>query len=227
MRDMRAAIEKELKVEFNELKQSVTFLSTQFDAMATRCSEIEKENTALKKDNAVLFAECNSLKQVVSAHEQRMTDLEQYSRIRNVEVKGIPEVANEKLPDIVKKLGVVVLENLSEGDIEACHRVPRRDGGCANIVVQFSSRTKRDTFIEKGRKKRVCTTDLGFRESSSVYINEHLCPTLKKLLGQVIARKNEKQWKYAWTRDGKIFARKTDTSRTLRLTCSQDLEKMM
>ncbi|KAH9378873.1 hypothetical protein HPB48_013442 [Haemaphysalis longicornis] len=90
------------------IKQSVAFFSTDCDAMAARCSEIEKENTALKKENAVLFTECNSLNQVVTAHEQRMTDLEQYSRIQNVEVKGIPEVANEKLPDILKKHGEVV-----------------------------------------------------------------------------------------------------------------------
>ncbi|KAH9375069.1 hypothetical protein HPB48_021386 [Haemaphysalis longicornis] len=165
--------------------------------MATRCSEIEKENTALKKQNAVLFAECNSLNQMVTEHEQRMTDFEQYSRIRNVDVKGIPEVVNEKLPDILKNLGEFVSENISEDDIDACHPVPSRDDGCANIVVQCRSRTKREAFIEKGRKTRVCTTDLVFPESSSVYINENLCPTLKKLLGQVIPLNNEKHWKYA------------------------------
>lgn len=226
LRDMRAAMEKDLRKEFKELKRSVDFFSTQFDTMATRSSKIEKENAALKKENAALLAECNSLKKMATAHEQRITDIEQYSRNRNVEVKGIPEIANEKLPDILKRLGDVVSEDISEADIDACHRVPRKDGGCANVVVQFRSRTKRDAFIEKARKKRVCTTHLGFPDRSNVYVNDHLCPTLKKLLGQVIARKNEKQWKYAWTRGGKIFARKTDTSRTLRLTCPQDLEKM-
>ncbi|KAG0415922.1 hypothetical protein HPB47_006895, partial [Ixodes persulcatus] len=60
---------------------------------------------------------------------------------------------------------------------------------------------------------------------SPVYAKDHLCPVLKKLLGQVIARKNEKQWKYAWSREGKVFARKTDTTRVLRVTCTQDLDK--
>ncbi|KAH9359785.1 hypothetical protein HPB48_020978 [Haemaphysalis longicornis] len=152
MRDMCAAMEKELKEEFNELKQSVAFFSSHFDAMATRCSEIEKENTALKKENAVLFTECNSLKQVVTAREQRMTDLEQYSRIRNVEVNGIPEVANEKLPDILKKLGEVVSGNISEGDIGACHRVPRRDGGCTNIAVQLTLVPSETPSLRRGAK---------------------------------------------------------------------------
>lgn len=123
-------------------------------------------------------------------------------------------------------LGDAIDERISETDVDVCHRVPRKDQGCPNVVVQFHSRAKREAVIEKARTKRVCASSFGFSEPLPVFVNEHLCPTLKKLLGQAVARKKERNWKYAWTKDGKIFARKTDTSRTLRITCEQDLEKI-
>lgn len=59
-----------------------------------------------------------------------------------------------------------------------------------------------------------------------VYINEHLRFELRKLLGMTITEKKEKNWRFAWTRDGKIFARKTESSRALRLACVSDLDKI-
>lgn len=226
MREMRNALEKELRKEYKELKSSITFFSQQFDAMAKRHTKLEKENAALKKENASLLTECQSLKELATSSEQRITDLEQYSRNKNIEIKGIPFSENESLPQLLKQLGDVITEEITEQDIDACHRVPRRDEGCPNVVVQFRSRAKRDLVIEKSRKKRLSTSDFGHVNHSPVFVNDHLCPTLKILLGQVVARKNEKGWKYAWTRDGKIFARKSDSSRVLRVTRSQDLEKI-
>lgn len=138
----------------------------------------------------------------------------------------MPFTENENLFAVVAKLGSLVNEPICDADVDVCHRVPRKDGGCPNIVVQFRSRSKRDGLIEKARKRRISATEFGQSGHASIFVNEHLCPTLKKLLGQVVARKKDKQWKYAWTRDGKIFARKTDTSRALRISAVQDLDKM-
>lgn len=226
MREMRSVMEKELRKDFKELKLSIDFFSEQFDKMATRCTKIEKENVGLKKENASLSAQCKALQQSVTDTEQRMIDIEQYSRNRNIEIKGIPFDENENLPDLLKKLGDVIAEPMTSADIDVCHRVPRRDEGCPNVVVQFTSRTKRNVVLEKARKKRVDTSQLGASDVSPIYVNEHLCPAVKKLLGQVVAKKHEKGWKYAWTKEGKIYARKSDTTRSLRVTCARDLEKM-
>lgn len=191
-----------------------------------RCAKIEKENAALKNENAAIAAECYELKKVVTASEQKLTNLEQYSRNKNIEIKGLPASDDEDLPEILKKLGDTIGEPITKSDVDICHRVPTKDGGCPNIVVQFHSRTKRDAVVEKARKKRVRTDELGAPGRSPVYVNDHLCPDLKILLGKAIARKNEKQWKYVWTKEGKILARKTDTSRVLRITSVNDLEKI-
>lgn len=98
MREMRTALEKEFRKEYKELKSSIDFFSTQFDTMATRCAKIEKENATLKKDNAALLAECQSFKKLATTSEQRLTDVEQYSRNKNLEIKGIPCCCRRKPP---------------------------------------------------------------------------------------------------------------------------------
>ncbi|KAH9371958.1 hypothetical protein HPB48_000567 [Haemaphysalis longicornis] len=226
MREMRTALEKEFRKEYKELKSSIDFFSTQFDSMATRCAKIEKENAALKKDNAALLAGCQSFKKLVTTSEQRLTDLEQYSRNKNVEIKGIPAAAEESLPAILQQLGNAIAEPITEADVDICHRVPKKDGGCPNIVVQFKSRVKRDAVIDKARKKRLNASTFKLEGNSHVFVNDHLCPVLKKLLGEDIARKNEKKWKYTWTKGGKIYPRRTDESRTLRVTSLKDIEKI-
>lgn len=126
----------------------------------------------------------------------------------------------------MQQLGNAIAEPITEADVDICHRVPKKDGGCPNIVVQFKSRVKRDAVIDKARKKRLSASTFKLEGNSHVFVNDHLCPVLKKLLGEVIARKNEKKWKYAWTKGGKIYARKTDESRTLRVTSLKDIEKI-
>ncbi|KAH9384625.1 hypothetical protein HPB48_026634 [Haemaphysalis longicornis] len=118
MREMRNALEKELRKEYKELKSSITFFSQQFDAMAKRHTKLEKENAALKKENASLLTEYQSLKELATTSEQRITDLEQYSRNKNIEIKGIPFSENESLPQLLKQLGDVITEEITEQDID-------------------------------------------------------------------------------------------------------------
>ncbi|KAH6925744.1 hypothetical protein HPB50_009420 [Hyalomma asiaticum] len=95
-----------------------------------------------------------------------------------------------------------------------------------NIVVVFSRRDKRDAIVKKARRIRFTADELGFTTKQSVFVNEHLCPQLKKLLGMTISRKREMNWRFAWASGGKIFARETETSRAVQITCEADLQKM-
>ncbi|KAH7948969.1 hypothetical protein HPB49_003653 [Dermacentor silvarum] len=163
--------------------------------------------------------------------EQRITGSEQYSRKCNVEIKGILQADREDLVKTVCQVGVLVNESLIPDEIEVCHRVKgRNDSELPNIIVQLKSRAKRDSFLKKAKKMRLSMSDLGHTSSSSIYINEHLCPALKRLLGMTIQRKKAQKWKFVWTRDGKIFARKDEQSNVINiriLNASDDISFMV
>lgn len=121
---------------------------------------------------------------------QRLTLCEQYSKNQNIEIKNVPEVRGENLAAVLQKIGELIEEPIAEGDVDICHRLPAgKQSACPNAVAQFILRSKRDAVIEKARKKRMTTADLGHASRTTIYVNEHLCPELKKLLGMTVAKK--------------------------------------
>lgn len=112
---------------------------------------------------------------------------------------------------------------MSTHDIDIVHRVQTRGDGPSNIIARFVSRGKRDQILLAAKKTRLNTGMLGFGENEPVFVNEHLCPDNKVLLGKAIRTKREKNWKFAWVADGKILMRKTEQSRAVHVTCEDDL----
>lgn len=213
------------------MKASLDFFNKQFEDLTKHCSQLEKENLELKVQNASLAQDCAQLKKDAAESERRTTQLEQYSRNRNIEVKNVPFVKGENLAETLEKLGEAISEPINPRDIDVCHRVPSKDSTCPHIIVQFHNRSKRDTVLEKARKMRLSANDVGCSgtapETAPIFVNEHLCPQLKKLLGLTIAKKKEQSWQFAWSKGGKIFARKTEKSKILHITCIDDLSKIL
>lgn len=127
---------------------------------------------------------------------------------------------------LIKKLKTIASTlhvELADTDVDAIHRVPTKAKGPKNIIVKFTSRKPRDKLMQAAKKKRLTTLELGLEESKPIYVNEHLCPENKLLLGKAIQTKREKQWKFAWVSEGKILMRKQETSTVVHVTCEEDL----
>lgn len=89
---------------------------------------------------------------------------------------------NENLEDA---LGATITKN----DIEAFHRVSVRNSeSVKDIAVAVARRTKCDEVIAKACRTRLTTQDIGFTNIKSMFVNEHLCPQLKKNLGITVAK---------------------------------------
>lgn len=234
-RSMRTE-ERNIRAELAEMKTSMEFINKSFEDANRQAVATAAENSALKKENETLRQRVNMLEQGLLECQTNLVKAEQYSRNKNLEIKGVLQEPNESLPDILKKIGDAVGEPISCTDIDVCHRVPTKDKKHTNLIVQFQRRDKRDQVLEKARKKRITNATLGLaslsqeaqdgQEDSPIYINEHLCPFMKKLLGASIARKRACAWKYVWTRNGCIFARRTDTSPVLSIQRESDIDKI-
>lgn len=209
-------LRRELRAELRAIKdslQDVKTLKEDIQDLKTLKDDIHnllQENKDLKADNARL--------------SRRIEELEQYQRGNNLEIKGVP--LDGEPVTIIKKIGALVDEEITDADIDACHRVPTARHDETNIIVRFVRRTKRNAVLQKARKIRINTTKLGFEESEPVFVNEHLTRHGKQLLGAATKKKREVGWKFVWTNGGKIFARRDEQSATLRINATSDLEKM-
>lgn len=111
--------------------------------------------------------------------------------------------------------------------VEIAHRVPvRKSLTNRHIIVQFVLRTKRDVVLNNWRKERIMSKDLNFLGTSPFYVDEHLCPELKTILGQPVLKKKEANWKIVWVRNGQVLPRKTENSSLLKISTVADMVKM-
>lgn len=172
--------ERSLRTEIDEIKKSMDLMSKCQDDANGRLESTAKGNKTLKKENEELRRKVFALEKDLTASQDALLKSEQYTRNRNVEIKGIPQEPDENLADVLQKLGEAIGEAISPRDVDVCHRVRTKDDTKTNIVVQFQRREKRDQFLEKALKKRLNNDLLGSQCDDPIYINEHLCPAIKK-----------------------------------------------
>lgn len=213
---------REIRLEIRTIKDSVKFSSDAADNVA----EIMKDMKEIRLDMKKLVERNRELEIENQQLHQRVDELEQYQRLHNLEIKGLPNDCDETtvIKKIVNKLG----ETLDEKDIDVCHRVKIPNSVEKNVIVRFTRRSKRNVVLAKARKAKLTTESLGFDGTSKdVYINEHLTAKNKRLLGAAVARKKAIGWKFVWTTDGKILARRGESTPIMHITSLSDVERMM
>jgi len=156
--------------------------------------------------------------------------METYSRNKNVEIKGIPKQPDEQPLQVILKLAAAVKVPLKPEDIDVCHRVPsfgRKEEGKPPLIVQFTTRCKRDEFLKTSRRMRPTLGSLGYDKDSQaqIYVNEHLTPKKKVLLYEVAQWRKNNDWKFMWTDGGNIFVRKAQDTKAHKIDCLEDLSK--
>lgn len=224
-RDLRNEI-RDLKNEQTSMCKSLEFAHAEIADLKTRLNVETANNARLEAENRALREQCSDVENKARDLDVRLVQTEQYSRNVNIEIQGVIEKENESVVDIMSKLGEAISEPVAESDIEICHRVPTRNANKTNIIVQFKSRAKRDTVLKKAKKMRLTNEDIALDSSEPTYVNEHLCPALKKLLGMAIKKKHEHNWKSAWSFKGRIFAKRTDDSPIVPIKNENDLAKI-
>jgi hypothetical protein len=97
------------------------------------------------------------------------------------------------------------------------------------IVVKFIRKIARDNFLASVRQKRKIITSDNIEvggTTRNITINEHLTLRNKQLFYQSRLLGREKGYKYIWTRSGKVFMRREDSSPKIYISCLRDLETL-
>lgn len=221
-----ASSNKAIKDELASVKKSLGFFSDSFDEIKKDTKSLRQELTVIQGQTLEFQKENQKITKELRDTQKQLIELKQYGRRNNIELKGVPSSKNEDLHKILQGAAASLQVSISSNDIDVVHRVPTRGDGPANIIVRFVSRRTRDRILHAAKKTRLNTTMLGFEENEPVFVNEHLCPENKILLGKAINTKREKNWKFTWVSEGKILMRKTENSKAVHVSCEDDLAKI-
>ncbi|XP_075530517.1 uncharacterized protein LOC142563783 [Dermacentor variabilis] len=216
----------EIRSELGAIRDSIGFMNDGFEQFKKDVDGFRRELTTVTAENQRCKRENEQLSKELKEAKREIVELKQYSRNMNLEVKGLPLVANEDLRRSVGQIATCIGTSVTDNDIDVVHRVPSKDKNKPNVIIKFSTRSARDRVLSAARTAKLSTGTLGFEESNPVYINEHLCVENKRLLGRARQLRREKEWKFVWVSQGKILMRKSENSPVLHVTCDSDLDKV-
>lgn len=192
--------------------------------------EREKEVAELKEQVA-------AQKTVIEEQDQRLAELEQYSRRNCLNFTGIPETKDENAVQLAIELAKMTNVKLEKGDIDRAHRVgkPRATppGQAAApprpLVVKYVSYLKREAVwfgrkdLKQARPPR--TSNLTEESLKNAYVQENLTKRNQEIM--FLARKLKRAGKLwaAWSDGCVLKVKKTQQAPTVRLNSAADLRQ--
>lgn len=233
---LRDMIKIELETALKPILTAIEFSNTQTKEYMEKLVIIEKEVKAVKQEVESMTASHVSIKNSIAETDlevQRLQsslhDLEQFSRNCNVEISGIPESSSENLHLVFEKVSDLIGYD-DPINLARIHRVPSRvPKRIKPIICQFNLRSDRDKFYNLARSKRnldIKSIDDTY-VSGKFFINDHLTQFNKLLLFKAKQFRSENpDFKFVWCRDGKVFMRKNENSKVIRVKTELDITNL-
>ena len=220
---------------YNELQKSLEFHVSKVESLETKNEALKTEVNSLKRavrkaEDEIdgLYQEIDDLTSDLGTAINQFDDLEQYTRKHNLEIHGISESPEENVAEKVIKLAKVVNVHITDNDIDICHRMSsRRPDAPKPIIVRFQSyRAKSELYKARKHLKSVSLKNF-FNNTDAVYINENLTNYRRDLFAKARKFKKDHNWQNAWTVDGKIFIRKSQSDPAIRIYNAEDLRNCL
>lgn len=221
---------KALHQELEKLKESICYVTTQFEDLSKQVTEKTKIIETLKAENEELRSQAAEV-------NRQLNHIEQQSRSCNIELQCVPENKAENLLTTIKQLGKVIARDINDNEIVDFHRVQKinqQSNRPRSIVVKLTNPRVRDDIIVAVRKfnrvnsqEKLHSGHLGIAGNRQpVFVSEHLSPANKKLHAATRIIVKEKQYQFLWVRNGKIFVRKNETSKSILISSEEILKTL-
>lgn len=224
IREENASFKTDILQKLCDFEKALQFHSSQLEDTINSNLQLREEIKVIHSQNEKLIQENSALKSQITEIKNEMIDLQQYSRRLNIQLDNLPEVENENIQETISS----VMKNLDldlTANIVTAHRVPTiKKDKIKPLIIQFNAVNAKETFLKAAKTKRPTADLVNSRlEKLPLYFNDHLCSELKKLLYECKKFKKENNFMFCWTKSGKIFLRKDEGSRVLRIKNITDL----
>lgn len=201
-----------------KLSENEEFINSIVEQVTTAVQEVfSKKISALNSELNKLKQENRNLKEACVNYENKVDDLEQYTRRNNIRIFGLPESKAECIEDSVENLFRDKLNvNIPVCDIDRCHRLGKPNNNSARpVIVKFISyRVRQKVFQEKKKLK-----------DSGITIREDLTKPRLSLLKEAVEKYS---YKNVWTMDGRITVHVTSRGKNYKyyITKRDDFDKI-
>lgn len=195
-----------IREEMKNVKDAIASIESTLGTLKT-------ENEARKKEFRQVKQDQGKFEQEMAKVEERVREMEQYSRRDNVELIGVPSSKGEDILAIIEKVSQTIGVKYDRWQISTAHRLQATtERPNPAIIIRFITRDYRSAWINAARvnRRKLTATELSDSwPSTPLYVNEHLTPYYKAILARARRMVKEKRLAFAWTRDCRVYARRT------------------
>lgn len=218
---------------FSTVDEKLTYILSQIAMLvqqnATVLRELQKsrQETADAKRMAVVNAvKVDRLEEQVRIGNRRISDLEyknrsleDYSRVDNVIVHGLPHPkSSDEAFEIALAVGKAVGVDIKHHNLSACHALGRPQNGVGRIVCRFTQRWMRNSFHNAINEKKITTSQLELEfeisgEPTKIYATDHNSPQTSHLYSEakrLLSARQGGAFQQVYMRSRKIYARRFD-----------------
>lgn len=225
-----AKMDAKMDKQFSDVHSSIANLSSEFSQLSASVESLKIENANFKVEVQELRDENASLHAELQEVKSKSLHLEQYSRVNNVEIRGVPVTEEENvyqlLSCVARALGIAYVND----SISIAHRLQKTAKfPNPSIIVCFISRRERDIWLSAARKMKGISASTIYRSfpNTKVSIIEHLSIHNRTLLGRSRDLVKAKKLASSWVVNGKVMARKEEGGRAVWLHTEDDLDKLV
>lgn len=204
----------EILREMREMKKTMNFMSTQYDAIL---NGVKKNTTAIKqlqKENKVLREDVKQLKSTVSFLNS--------IRVQNdCIINGVKADVTTKAVDVVLNIAKTTGADICEEKIENAYFVNRRKQTTnSSVIVKFNNKKSKAEFMKEKKKLRET------KEMKTVFINDLLSKDSLDLLHHAKALKAV-GFKYIYAQNGHILVKKEDGVKPIRIRSMDEVDEIL
>ncbi|XP_073820347.1 uncharacterized protein [Musca autumnalis] len=205
---------KTILQEMREMKETIKFMSSQYDQILTGVKKNTIKIKTLQKQNKRLNEHVNKLQTTVNfLNNQRVQN--------NCIINGVNADANTQPIDVVLKIVSKAGCVIDEKEIDDAYFINRNmQTSKTAVVVKFANKKSKALFM---KDKKNLKDDA---ELKNVFVNDFLTKDTLELLKYAKSLKTL-GYKYIYTRDGKIFTRKDTNARSIQLRSLDDVDNIL
>lgn len=227
---------KLLRSEINSLRADImSILTINNTEIQSRLEHIEGRLSKLENQQPLeIPGKDVEMNKTIQHLQIRLNESEQEHLLNDVEITCVSEESGENTT--AKKIGVTI----EERDIVSTQRTGMvqqyhgdRESGDRTapprprpLVVRFTRRHLRDEMLRAARVRRTADTTGVVSQPSRFYVNERLSWQNRKLFYLSRQMGNKENWRYIWTRGGRVYVRREAGARAHAIRTEDDIQKV-
>ncbi|CAN7947330.1 unnamed protein product [Ixodes pacificus] len=218
-----------LQTTVKEVEESVTFINAQYDSMVVEAAAQKQFTQDLRVEVGALQATVAEQATTIRQLQAEMNDADQQRRLTNLEIKVLPSTTKENLGetlcDLASNIGI---SHFKPSDVVSAPHLPSKKAGKPDnaplILMSFASVALKEQWMGCRGRLRIL-----HRAGTlpNVFLNENLTRANRELFWMARNRGKEKEYKFIWTKNAQIYAKKNADSAPLRINSAGDIAKIV